>query len=335
MLASNETDVRAAVQHAWNEVMPGTALDEALTWQEAGVDSLKSLHLLLSVETALARPISFDLLTRETRIRDLIAILSGKVQASQPARRRAYLVPGVYRIEAQLAELRAALRDDLAFEMLRDPELADPMEVSADMNRLGEFYADQIRKSTAGEPIILVGYSFGAYAALATALDLQAKGVPVDLLCLLDPLMGRVPAPRQPFGSWPRRIKAAFRHSPRTLMVKVLVRLGLVGAARRIALMPVTAPDFAGIFERRRQVLGRLGGMALRAWRPVTFQGRVLLITSDDFHRSGDPSRLLALLPRLQSVRVGGGHLDLLKGAPLQKVAEALRQIAASGRERS
>ena len=36
------------------------------------------------------------------------------------------------------------------------------------------------------------------------------------------------------------------------------------------------------------------------------------MIVSDDFERSGDPRRLLALLPNVKLVQVGGTHLELL-----------------------
>jgi thioesterase domain-containing protein len=293
------------------------------------VDSLKSLHLLLSVETALAHPVSFDLLTRETRIGDLIAILAGnaKAPAPKPAPRVAYLVPGAYRVELQLAELRAALRDDLAFEMLRDPELSDPIPLSADMNALGAFYADQVRASSAGGPIILAGYSFGAYAAVATALDLQARGQTVDLLCLLDPLPGRLNAAQYPPSAWPRLAKAAFSLPPSTLMVRGLLTLGWVGAARRSALMSASTRDAKGTRDRRRLVLGRLGQMALRTWRPTAFQGRVILFATDDFERTGNTRPYFDLLPGVTVIRVGGRHLQMFDAEPLQTIAETLRGI--------
>jgi thioesterase domain-containing protein len=327
MLVNGEAEVRAAVHRAWDEVMPGATLDEGLTWQEAGVDSLKSLHLLLSVETALARPVSFDLLTRETRISELIAILAGKTQTPRPAPRRAYLVAGAFRIELHLAELRAALRDDIAFETLRDPELSDPIDVSADMGALGTFYAEQVRQTAKNGPLILAGYSFGAYAAVATALELQAKGPAVDLLCLLDPLPGRLTPGKRPLSAWPRLVKAAFSLPPSTLMVRTLLLLGWIAAARRVALMSASTRDAAGIWDRRRLVLGRLGRMALRTWRPTPYRGRVILFATDDFERAGDTRPFFDLLPGVAVVHVGGRHLEMFERAPLQTIVETLRRV--------
>jgi thioesterase domain-containing protein len=329
MPVSTEAEVRAAVREAWNEVMPGAALDEGLTWQEAGVDSLKSLHLLLGVETALGHPVSFDLLTRETRIGDLIAILAGTAQAPKAQGRQAFVVLGMFGDGSGLAEFRARLRDTLAFETLPRLDLADPLRVTADLNAMGAFYADHIRRRSTGGPVILAGYSFGAYAALATALSLQGAGVEVGLLCLLDPLPGQIPGREYlpDTSSQPDR-PASSLSSFATFLVRTLLKLRWVDAARRLTLMAASMRD-SGAGERRRRMLYRVTKMAAEAWRPTPFQGRTIVFASDDFERTGDPGPYLALLPGVSVVHVGGGHREIFEGEALRTIVETLRRAAA------
>lgn len=326
MPVSGEAEVRAVVRRAWNEAMPGVALDETLTWQDAGVDSLKSLQLLLTVEKALERPISFDLFTRETRIGDLIAILAqGGAAPAAGARRRAYLAPGMFGDEPALAELRAGVRDFVAFETLQLPDLASPVGLTADMDATAACLADQILQSSAGGPIILAGFSFGAHAALATALALQSRGVAVDMLCLFDPLPGPLPAWHVAPSLWARLRKRGLSLSgAATVLVRGLASLGWVAGARRLALATAAWPEVDDAEKRRRHVLVRLRGFALKAWRPSVFQGPTLLFASVDFERTGDPGPYLGLLPNVAIVRVPSDHLHMFEGAALQTIVETL-----------
>jgi thioesterase domain-containing protein len=110
-------------------------------------------------------------------------------------------------------------------------------------------------------------------------------------------------------------------------MVRGLLALGWVRAARRVALMSASAQDAQGTRERRRHVLGRLGRMALNAWRPTAFQGRVILFATDDFERTGDTHAYFDLLPGVTVVHVGGGHLQMFDAGPLRTIAETLRRV--------
>ncbi|MAW85312.1 MAG: hypothetical protein CMJ42_02155 [Phyllobacteriaceae bacterium] len=49
---------------------------------------------------------------------------------------------------------------------------------------------NEILSSTLSGPIIFVGHSFGANAALSLASDLAARGVPISLVVTMDPTLG-------------------------------------------------------------------------------------------------------------------------------------------------
>jgi thioesterase domain-containing protein len=262
---------------------------------------------------------------------------------------RAFLVPNVFGDGLGMFQFRAELRNYIAFEMLQRAELEDPIRLSSDMDVMGEFFADQVQKRAPGKPVILAGYSFGAYAALATALALQERGIAV-WLCLLDPLPGQLPAPKYPTTAF-GLAKAVFSRSPFTLIVRGLLLLGCVGVARRLTLMLRSHRDWKGDLERRRRVLRYLGLVAVTQWRPTSFherrrrlfnrlglpttsvwrptafRGRTILFATQDFERAGDPSPVLNLFVDLTVIRVEGGHWDIFKGAALQTIIEALSRI--------
>ncbi len=130
--------------------------------------------------------------------------------------------------------------------------------------------------------------------------------------------------------AWSRLGKAEFALSAvSTVLVRRLVSLGWVAAARRLALLTASLPDLDGVQKRRRQVLQRLRERAVGGWRPRPFHGRTILFASDDFERTGDPRPYLDLLPGITIVRVGGDHLHMFEGEALGTIVRALRSILA------
>jgi hypothetical protein len=110
-------------------MVPSTPFDEALTWRDAGVDSLKTLHFLLRLEQVLGRPVSFDLITRDMTLGDLssaLSVPSGRKTATNTGVATVFLVPGVAGDEANLAEFRRSLAGKVHFETLTLLETPPP-----------------------------------------------------------------------------------------------------------------------------------------------------------------------------------------------------------------
>ncbi|RYG55502.1 MAG: hypothetical protein EON56_05545, partial [Alphaproteobacteria bacterium] len=187
--------VRIAIAEAWREMMPGIPFDTTLTWREAGIDSLKSLQLLLSLEERLGQSLSFDMITQDLTVDDLIAALSGSPGAARvdPLTMQRdltlFLVPGLYGDEPILAEFRRSLEGEINIETLALPDLDQPSKILGDIRRSAEVLVEQIRQRQPEGPLYIGGYSIGGLLAFQAANDLIEIGREVRLVCLLDSML--------------------------------------------------------------------------------------------------------------------------------------------------
>jgi thioesterase domain-containing protein/acyl carrier protein len=334
--------LRQIIGQVWAEMAPSTPFDETLTWRDAGIDSLKTLHFLLRLEQRLGRPVTFDMITRDMTLGDLIVALSD--QSPKPPHAGSqmpcvFLVPGMFGDEARLAEFRRSLAGVVQFETLALPTIDQPSRSLADLNAAASYVVEQIVALAPTGSLHLAGYSLGGLIAFQTATDLIALGRDVRLVCLLDSMLGfdpetlnasrttnLTPAYLRP-DVWERFFKRG-DESPIQYVERVafgaLVRTGFLEPARRLAKATGRHRDIALDDIRRRRVLGPLRARAILSWRPRPCAAPVLLIASDDFARYCPADAWAAVAPDLTVQRVPGGHTDIFEPAALATLNPAL-----------
>ena len=334
--------LRQVIGQVWAEMVPSTPFDEALTWRDAGVDSLKALHFLLRLEQVLGRPVSFDLITRDMTLGDLSLALSAPSKMESPADvgiATVFLLPGVFGDEANLAEFRRSLAGNVHFETLTLLDIDQPARRLADLNVTAAHIAEQIQALYPEGPLYLAGYSLGGLLAFQAAGDLMARGRDVRLVCLLDSMLGSdvdaviAARPTNPTPAYLRRdVWARFLirrgESPIRYLERIafgaLVRTGRFELARRLAVATAPREDVAVNDLRRRRVLGGLRERAVIAWRPRPCPAPVLLIASDDFDRHCRMDGWAAVAPDLTVQRVPGSHIEIFRPAALEVLNPAL-----------
>lgn len=334
--------MRQIIGQVWAETAPSTPFDETLTWRDAGVDSLKALHFLLRLEQLLGRQMSFDLITRDMTLGDLLLALSAPSKAETAADAHitaVFLVPGVTGDEANLAEFRRSLAGRVHFETLTLLDIDQPARRLADLNATAAHVAEQIQTLRPQGPLYLAGYSLGGLLAFQAAGDLIARGRDVRLVCLLDSMLGydvdamvatRPINPTPPYlrpDVWARflirRGESPVRYLER-LAFGALVRAGRFELARRLAVAAAPHEDVAVNDLRRRRILGGLRVRAVIAWRPHPCPAPVLLIASDDFARHCRVDGWAAVAPNLTVQRVPGSHIEIFLPAALEVLNPAL-----------
>jgi pimeloyl-ACP methyl ester carboxylesterase len=108
--------------------------------------------------------------------------LSATAQARSGSSAHVYLLRGIFNVSVGLDALAAKLSQiGIAATVYGHDE-----EGTVATEALQQFEAGRVR------PIILIGHSLGAGAALRIAARLGASGVPVALLVLLDPVSGEI-----------------------------------------------------------------------------------------------------------------------------------------------
>ena len=288
-MLNDQASLSALVREVWREMIPATPFDEGLTWREAGVDSLKSLHFLLRLEQLSGRVVSFDMITRDMTLGELVGHLAAAndpnadVCAPRSAEFSVFLVPGLLGDEPILAEFRRSLKSRVHFNVLGAPDIEQSAGVLGDIKASAAILVKDIIERQPAGPLYIAGYSIGGLLAFQAANDLIARGRDVRLVCMLDSLigLGRKPetavaqtgahaAPPKASGwsSFRRRSGETAWVYVERVSFGVLLNLGMLGLARRVAVAAAGRHDMAVNLLRRRYLLEKLRGRAMWFWRP-------------------------------------------------------------------
>jgi thioesterase domain-containing protein/acyl carrier protein len=305
--------LEALVRQAWGETLE-RSFDADWTWEECGADSLASLQLLLRLEKALERKLSFDLIQPDMTIADLVRSLE-----TAPALRTAdavvptvFIFPGLFGDEPDLAAFRRSFGQSLRFELVDHPDVGAPRAVLCDMVAAGKVAAHEVVSRQPEGPILLAGYSFGGCVAFEVATQLAACGRPVAFLAILD-----------------AALKASTRSSVDRLRRRLLVCAGRFDASRRLALALIARLLPAWSAPARRRLLAHFRSKAINAWRPVPMRVDALLAVSDQF---GDTivEPWSRLCPGIRVIRLPATHLSLFRPAALAKLMPAFEKAASA-----
>ena len=221
----------------------------------------------------------------------------------------AYILPGVFGDQVELAELRQRLRGRLDFELVDLPGAGAPGAVLANMVETASAVADEIERRSPAGVIALAGYSFGASAALATAVQLIGRGRKIGWLGILDgpfkvdELSGRYAELRRATS-----IKAAAGRAA----------VDVAGAADETRRPVLSAASLALLGAERSQLVSRallthLRNKALEKWLPPSCGANGVHISTGSYGQL-NRARWAELCPNLWQVDVAIGHEDLLKG---------------------
>jgi amino acid adenylation domain-containing protein len=159
-----------------------------------GGDSLAAIDIVTGIETRLGQRIPLQLLTEHPTIAALARALEQQVApilrplvrlGGDPEAPPLFLVASGHGDLLRFQALADRLDPHFDVYMLQPPQAAG--EARADLTDLAELYAQQIidRKPAS---VCLAGFSIGGVTALETARRLQAEGMRVDLLALIDTL---------------------------------------------------------------------------------------------------------------------------------------------------
>jgi len=331
----HRADLVAAVRNAWETSLPRIPFDLHASWSDIGLDSLKALEFILRLELSLGRKVGFDGMTAQSTAADLLRRLG-----ESPTTTRAYvrpllfLVPGLLGDEPRLAQFRRALDQQLAFETLTLPDIETPVRVLRSIPATAAMLAEAVTRLQPEGDIRLVGFSFGAMVAQELACQLEARGRRVVFVAALDGLLsGDSPTVVVPSGS-PSPPDAAARRNWRDCVDRaaffLLMRTMLWEPARRVLIAAGPRHDWTWSASRRRWLIGRARGLAIRRWRPRVSSAQTLLVTSEDFHRYSSEQTWASMCPHLQVVHTPVGHHSLFDAASMAVITPRLLEAVAS-----
>ncbi|MEH3102248.1 thioesterase domain-containing protein [Sphingomonas adhaesiva] len=330
----------------WQATFRDLPFEPDLPWAGSGADSLRSLHFMLRLEEALARPLALDLLEQDMTARQLAErLVREEAQATDDDTPLVFLLPGSLGDQPQLAAFRQHLAGTIRFETMRFPDVGDDMSVIGDIPATARLLVPVVQQRQPDGPVHLAGYSFGGIVAVELAHQLVVAGRRIGSLTLLDPFLRhrafRAIEAAQDGETVPRLVGgnpfATADGGRLALLVDkaafgIPLTLGALGLARRALLRGAGRLSPETLFWRRQRLIQRLRGRALRRWQRQTIDAPALLVLSDEAHRHFDAGEWDPLVPRRQRLDVGGKHVTLFRAEALARIAPAMTAMV-TGRE--
>ena len=336
-MTTRDAGLEALVRKAWTDTLPAQSFDPARRWEDTGADSLLTLHLLLRLEKALGRRLSFDLVAPESTAADIArALLAGRDGAAGPA---VFLVPGVFGDEPILADFRRAAGGAIRFELVDLPEAGAAEDLLTGMAQTGDYAARAIMRRQPEGEILLAGFSFGGAVAFEAARCLIAAGRGVAFLGVLDTAFDRhtlgEPDPLAPEAwSWALAggvAKALARGDVAGARDRLCPVLGASRAGRRILLGAYGRLWPRELIALRRALLLGFRRQAIDGWRPGPLAVTGLLCATAEFApRIVEGWRRLC--PEMRVLVVPACHRDIFRAAPLAVLAPAFRDAVVAAR---
>jgi thioesterase domain-containing protein len=308
--------VLAAVQKAWMQALDAERCDFTQTWEQAGGDSLATLHLLLRLERAFGRKLTFDMMRAQMRASDLAAALLLPAAAAQRGTMPlVHLLPSLFGDEPRLSAFRQALDGRVRFDVVDTPDACQPATTLRDVPRMAALAARDIHARQPSGPILLAGYSFGGCVAFETARTLISAGRDVAWLGLLDAPFGNAA-----FGSTSR----ISQRMPPTRAIKYALALWVCSwdAARRAALALAKRLGLAAEIEANRLVFVVFREHATNRWVPAPLEVDTWLAVSAELA----PTTLATwqrLCARLRVVHLPGDHMDIFHAPAAELIIPA------------
>ena len=310
------TQVHEAVAKAWTTIVGSKSFEENVPWDEAGGDSLAALHLWLMIEEALDVHLVFNTLELNATPTMLITEIErqlaahGQTLSSAPC---VFFLPSADGDTPVQAQFRAAIHNQIHFEVVQYPPWHDMIKAGADFGVLVASAVDQITAITDGD-VMLAGFSFGGFVAMEVARRLVAMNRRVTFVGLIDTLLGyHIERPQTSSTKAIGLLRKVFLDpaSLEVTVLKFLVRRKAFGMLRRLGKWAIHLPANAA-FKFHYYMNYHLRVEAMYRWVPQPVDAPVYLFRTDELPvsaaRSWDP-----IAKQLEVISVGGKHFTILR----------------------
>ncbi|MER8766221.1 AMP-binding protein [Mesorhizobium sp. M0323] len=310
------------VQRAWTSILNTRVA--AGRWDDAGGDSLKLLHCVMEIESAIGQELGLEAFTVGMSLEQMVKAVVSAQAGDQSARAQKhdppvlFLFPGSVGYGPSLAAFAAAMGKVTRVAPIRYPALAMILRGQDSLADMADAAVDQIRRAQPSGHVRLLGHSLGGAVAFEVAARLLAAGRTVKFLGILDTsLVGERSARWETFTRTVNRIRtnrvSAYRMACRAL-AKVAVAMKreaqLVQFLDRFAQGQFNATSFRTKLELQEV----LRAQAFFQW--VAEPKPALPITGTLF-RCARPGMPLAIgwdsvFAHLDVIPIVGSHIDLV-----------------------
>ena len=183
------TKTERTVAKAWRAALGPQAARGDQTWSQAGGDSLGMLEFALNLERLMGRDLPLELFDGDMRLQGLASEIDRLRQFVPPrsdARPLVLYFPGIDGDSLTQIRFRRSLQHLAHFEVVPYCDWDVMLAQGGGLDRMVSAACDKILDLPSDVPVGVVGYSFGAVAALAFASRLAGQGRYVTWLIALD-----------------------------------------------------------------------------------------------------------------------------------------------------
>jgi thioesterase domain-containing protein/non-ribosomal peptide synthetase component F len=189
-----EPNTRQIVNLAWTKILNAGVAAES--WEQAGGDSLKLLHCVMEMESALGRELSLEGFTVGMDFEDMVkAVMSGRsdehiTRADEAELPVLFLFPGSVGYGPSMAAFAASIGKVARTSPIRYPNLQMMLNGQDSLSAMAAAAMEQISKIQPAGDVRLLGHSLGGAVAFEVAARLLEAGRSVKFLGILDtPMM--------------------------------------------------------------------------------------------------------------------------------------------------
>ena len=339
---------RTAVARAWRRVLNRRSLRADLTFGEAGGDSLRLLKLVFDLETQCGINLPLALFSDDLRpsemARALDRCLRGLVDDADTTAPLVFLLPAIGGDDPRLVDLRSLCRPALRVELVDLGEWPELLEPGFDVPSQARRLAARITTRAPSGRLLLAGWSYGGFIAVAVGAALHELGREVAFVGVLDTTASpmslvdlapqRRPTRLENLRAVPAWIRAGQgrERAADFIVARVVVRPRLLRLAVR--LRQVWLP-FGFRFHMNRRMGLRLRHDLMAAWRrrqepPPAVPGSsvVLFRAVNTVPDLVDELGWCAAYPGLRIVAVTGAHTTMLEPPHLATLCERFVETA-------
>jgi amino acid adenylation domain-containing protein len=319
---SANNSVQAELLKIWEELLGRKPIGLRDNFFDLGGHSLLAARLMHRVKQTMGETLPLAALLQAPTVEQLAEVLQGdysrhwsSLVAMQPEGSKPpfFCVHGVGGNVIGFQKLAWRMRPDYPFYGLQSQGLDGQRPLHTSIEDMAAHYIEEIRTVQPKGPYQLGGFSLGGVVAYEIARQLEARGEEVALLVLFDT-----------YATNPEQVKLGdILRNPgliqlRQLPEEVRRKINRMMIARR-------TPEYLKKVMRTNAQAGERYTLDRYTSRP--FRGKaVLLRANDNWLVKGDPyTKWSEVVDELETIEIGGFHMDLLHGPEVGELAECLK----------
>ncbi|MCX7890662.1 MAG: amino acid adenylation domain-containing protein, partial [Rhodobacteraceae bacterium] len=337
-----EGETEEGLARIWQELLGLEKVSVEDDFFELGGHSLLALDMLARVEKRFGIHVPVRAVMEGRTIRRIAQAMGGKLASTlpggivriRPGRTEGALfcMPGLGGVSLQYEPLAAKLHGDRAIYAVEVHDFDGDLSVLQSMQGTAAAIVDRMRQVQPDGPYAVIGYSYGGNLAVEVAAELSRRGLPVDLVCVID---AYVPGAVKTETRWAR----IGRHLRTLRQLRPKARFDYLKFRVQVRIEPLIGRYLPqSEFQHRLTVAAAHGRRAFQTYVPSRYDGPITLIHATELAEwmevvdDSGTAGWEGVTGRVDVIDMDCGHFDLLHEPYLSDLAAHVDRLLAGVR---